>query len=377
MKSCRLFVLPLLAAVLSGCSSDRAKVSICGASPDESIVLMQMDVNRYKVLDTLVCDARGQSSFRVDVPEDDPDFYFLYSGGRKIGTLLLRAGDDVRVELKDGQMILSEGSSDCELLNRMERRYNEVTGQFERLSDALVANVDNPQKSDELRREMGSLFVSYYRESVGFVMQHPSSLVSVYCLSLTIGDNLKVFSSDTDVAHFRTVRDSLGAHLPHSRYLESLERQIRLREDALAMRIKLDSAKEIGFPDLVLSDTQGQKRQLSSVDSKVIVLHFWSAADAAQKMYNMEVLKPLYEKYSAKGMQIWQVSFDTDKTLWATVVREQGLQWTNVNDYDGDSALYYSVTELPATFVIADGSIVARDVYGMSNLDKLISQYLK
>ena len=89
----------------------------------------------------------------------------------------------------------------------------------------------------------------------------------------------------------------------------------------------MENVEEVGFPDLVLPGVDGKDVQLSAVDAPVILVHFWTASDASQNIYNTQVLKPLYDKYKGKGLEIYAVSYDTDKALWAQVVSKQNAGW--------------------------------------------------
>lgn len=371
-------LVPAAAAALMfcSCSSDKASISLKTAVPGEKIVLTQLDVNRNTVLDTLMCDENGDAKIKVKVPKGDPDFFFLFKDGKKMASLVLGGGDKVKVEIpEDGNAAVS-GNTDSELFQKAEHRYAEVTEQFDVLSDRLFANKGDVAKADGFRKDMGQLFVSYYRECLQFVMEHPKSMASVGVLFQRIGDNLQVFATDTDVAHFKRVRDSLAVSYPKSRYLKTLDEEIDSRDKALTMRMKMSAAEEVGFPDLILPDLKSEMVQLSSVDAKVIVLHFWIAAEAEHNIYNAEVLKPVFSKFRGRGLQIYQVSYDVDKAVWARNVNDQKLGWINVNDRSRTSALSYNVDKVPQTFVIADGVIVERGIFSESELEKIVSRYI-
>jgi len=108
-------------------------------------------------------------------------------------------------------------------------------------------------------------------------------------------------------------------------------------------------------------------------------LSFWSVSDANQRMLNQDFLQ-IYDKYSNKGLEIFQVSVDTDKTAWARAVDEQMLPWISVCDGLGSGSAAvttYNVTKIPALFVIdKSGTIVAKNVFN-SELDKLLSRIVK
>ena len=147
----------------------------------------------------------------------------------------------------------------------------------------------------------------------------------------------------------------------------------------MELEARLSSAQEVGYPEIELPDVQAKKIKLSEVDSKVVMVYFWSAADASQKMFNLDVLKPVYEEFHDKGFEIYQVALDPDKGLWARVVKEQKLPWINVCDSRGASSPYvvsYNLPGLPATFIIADGELVDGKVVDEKSLRKLLKSLL-
>ena len=140
------------------------------------------------------------------------------------------------------------------------------------------------------------------------------------------------------------------------------------------------SAEEIGFPDIELPDLNGQKQRLSNMDAKVVLLYFWSASQPSQNVFNVEVLKPVYEDYHSKGFDIYQVSLDVDKSLWATTVKGQELPWMNVCDSKGASSPYaavYNIQGVPSAFVIADGELVDGSFVDEASFRKLLDKLLK
>jgi hypothetical protein len=116
------------------------------------------------------------------------------------------------------------------------------------------------------------------------------------------------------------------------------------------------------------------------VDAKVVIVFFWSAADAAQKMFNLDFLKGVYEDYRKKGLEIYQVALDPDKATWAKTVKGQNLPWINVCDSRGKASPYvglYNIPSVPAAFIIADGELVDGEMATEKSFRKRIEQLLK
>ena len=194
------------------------------------------------------------------------------------------------------------------------------------------------------------------------------------------GSDLPVFAQSTDALHFAAVSDSLEMVYPDSKYVKALRAEAKKRQNYLEIESRLNSAETVGYPDIELPDVNAQKVKLSDVDAKVTMIFFWSAADATQKMFNLDFLKSIYEDYHKKGFEIYQVSLDPDKATWARVVKEQKLPWINVCDARGAAspyALLYNISSVPAAFVIADGELVDGDMVSEKAFRKRLEQLLK
>ena len=125
---------------------------------------------------------------------------------------------------------------------------------------------------------------------------------------------------------------------------------------------------------------RGKKVALSSVDAKAILLHFWDSTNDAQKMMNLDVLKPIYEQYHDRGLEIYAVGIDADKTNWARVVNAQKLPWINVNDGLGAMSpvvQLYGISTAPSTILIGNGDIMANGISDEASLRKALATILK
>ena len=125
----------------------------------------------------------------------------------------------------------------------------------------------------------------------------------------------------------------------------------------------------------------GKKVKISDLDSKLILVYFWQAADAAQKMFNQDVLLPLYKAYNPKGLEIYSISLDTDKGVWASAVKSQALPWVNVCDGLGAACpavgLYNISRGLPVAYLIEDGTLSPETFSSEKELRSIIAAKLK
>ena len=248
------------------------------------------------------------------------------------------------------------------------------------LSDALQAAEPNSSEAQEIKRRMGQEYVSYYRDRVRYVMENSHSLTIIPVFYQRLGDNLPVFGQSTDAIHFSNACDSLMTVYPESKYVKALLGEAKSRNNFMDFEMRLRNATEIGFPDISLPDINARKVALSRLESKVGMVQYWSAAEASQKMFKQDVHKPVYEEFHGRGFEIYQVSLDTDKTMWARVVKEQNMPWISVSDARGSASPYvtlYNIPALPATYIISNGALVDGKVVDAKSLRKLLEGLLK
>lgn len=362
------------ALLLAAACTPSAKIDGEIASlPSSEVIVKLLDVNHFEVLDTLSTDASGRFSCKVDIEKGQPEFIYIYYRDKKIASLLLEAGDKVQVEADTLGMYTVEGSEESAKLAGVERDHFLVQQRLQEM--ILRLQGADAAEEEEIRKEIGKEYVDYYRKCVRYVLANSRSLTVVPVLYQTLGNGLNVFAQNTDAIHFVNLSDSLALVYPDSKYVRALKKEAERRYGYLEFEAKLNSAEAVGYPDIVLPDINAEKIKLSEVDADVIMLYFWSASDAGQKMFNLDVLKSLYEDYHSKGFEIYQVALDADKASWAQVVKQQNLPWINVCDGLGVNSQYvvtYNLTSLPALYIIADGTLVDGQVVDEKSLRKLL-----
>ena len=380
MKISRIAAFVCLSLLAISCSKTaRIKGTVTGAADDEVIVKL-LEVNSYNVLDTIKTDKSGSFSYKLEVGKNNPEFIYLFHNDTKIASLLLKSGENVSVMADTLGNYSVEGSEESAKLKEVETGFAEFARKFIDVNNRLDAAGLDENADLNLRKEMTRLYIDYYRKVTAFVLTNSHSLTCVPVLFQSVNEYFPIFNQDTDAILFRAATDSLKKVYPESRYVQALENETVRRESILTLNNRLGSASEVGFPDLSLPNEKGQKVRLSEVDAKVVLVHFWSASDAEQKMFNIERIKPLYDEFHDKGFEVYAVNVDTDKVLWASVVKNQELPWINVCDGLGASSpsvLLYGITMVPATYVIVDGTLTDETISGESGLRKLLQKTLK
>ena len=374
------FCLLALALVVTACNqapTARISATIEG-SPNTAIVLEKLNYNRLQTIDTIRTDGAGQFNYKVRLKGNEPYFYYLYREGSPIASLILLPSDQVTVVVPQEGRFTVEGSEESTLFQEVNEAYARASDQIRNLT-ASITDETPEAKVKEVNQQLSKLYVDYKRSAIRHMVTHPHSITSAVMAFQKFGDDLPVFGQESDFVILQAVRDSLSSVYPKSEFLTALRDEVDSRARNMELSSRLGDVVVINFPELMLPDMEGQTRRLSELDGKVIVLSFWSVGQTEHKLFNVDLVD-LYKKYHAQGLEVYQVSLDIDKGVWASTVRSQNLPWINVNDglgVDSPAVATYNVTRIPTMFVIGrDGDILGTDVFEKDALEQIVRKAL-
>lgn len=362
---------------LAACSHTAKVKGVVSDAPSSEVVVKLLNINQYQVLDTIKTDAAGKFACKVEVAKGQPEFVYLFHGDRKIASLLLEAGDKVSVQTDTLGSCTVEGSEESLKLASVEADFAAAKASLTAVSTKLLSAKES--EAAALREQLSKAYVDYYRNRVAYVMNNSRSLTVVPVLFQQLTEALPVFGQTTDAIIFTNAADTLGTVYPDSKYVKALRKEAQRRVSQMELMARISSARQVNFLDIELPDNKANKVKLSDVHKKVTLVYFWTASDAAQKMFNLDVLAPVYDKYHDKGFDIYQVSLDVDNGLWARVVREQKLPWTNVSDISAGASRYvlaYNLTKLPSAFLIGGDGMSGAKISDAASLSAAIEKAL-
>ena len=371
----------LIVAAVVGLAACARTAKVCGViegAPASDVVVKVLNVNQYQVLDTLKTDASGKFSCKVDVAKGQPEFVYVFHKDRKIASLLLEAGDKVSVKADTVGASVVEGSEESLKLAAVEADFAAAKASLVGLSEKLQSA--SSSQAEELRKQIGKTYIDYYRSRVAYVMNNSRSLTIVPVMYQSFSESLPVFGQATDALHFSNAADTLEMVYPDSRYVKALRKEAQKRLNQMELFSRVAAAETVDFLEIELPDQNGKKVKLSDVHNKVTLVYFWTASDAAQKMFNLDALLPVYKKYHDKGFNIYQVSLDVDNGMWARVMKEQKLPWTNVSDISGGASRYalaYNLSSVPSAFVIGGNGLAGTTIKDAKSLEEAVAKALK
>ena len=129
-------------------------------------------------------------------------------------------------------------------------------------------------------------------------------------------------------------------------------KNVRIVDNANQQTVEESKIVESGIIDIELTDNKGTKRKLSSLKGQVVLLdfHVFAMEDSPKRIL---MLRELYNKFHAQGLEIFQVSLDGDEHFWKQ--QTAALPWISVRDADGTQSqllMSYNIQVLPEFFLI-------------------------
>lgn len=377
MNKLFLAALTLLLA-LSSCQSSKVKISGRFVGSEAKMVyLEQSTVLEQQLIDSVALGEDGNFVLLLENSDQtNPTLYHLVYDNNRI-PLLLKGGDNVTVSSAGNALrnYTVEGSEESELLHKFNASYVDGVLKLNEIMSRLTANDLADDARHDMAVEYTKLKNEIKRQQLGFIVENKDHIAAIYALYQRLPGDANLFNGDSDVIYYRTVAEALAESYPDSHYLPLLRSQIARMDAQISL---LSQVKETSFPEITMPDMYGKEQSLSSLEGKVILLHFWSAAVGNSNAMNAD-LKEIYSKYHDQGFEIYQVGIDTSKALWINTVQEQQLPWISVSDLRGEASPAvgaYNVQALPANFLIdREGNIADRNLSG-EKLEQAIKKHI-
>lgn len=365
-----LLMLLLLLPLITACTGNKFHLegNITDAK-DSLLYLEHMSLDGAVAIDSVKLSEDGAFSFSEEAGEA-PEFYRLRIASSIIN-ISIDSTETVTVKASYPTMASQyevKGSDNCQKIKELSIM------QMQLLSRAIAVNHDESLGVRQVEDSVQTL-VDQYKEVVrnNYIFKEPQKAYSYFALFQALGNRL-IFNpreSDMDIRTFAAVATAWDTYYPgavrgenlHNIAIEGLKvlRANMNRRNGPA--IDLDKLEVTGVIDVPLLDNKGVKRSLRELNGKVVLLdfHAFSMSGSAERIM---MLRDLYNKYHAQGLEIYQVSVDPDEHFWKT--QTAALPWINVYDPDGPTSSYlqrYNVQQIPTFFLIdRNNTLYKRDV---------------
>ena len=381
----------IMVAALALTSCNNKKFHINGnitEAKDSMLYLENISLNGPVKIDSVKLGEDGAFDFQENAMDSiTPDFYRLRIANQTIN-LSIDSTESVTVKAAYPQMSYKyevEGSENCNTIKELSLKQM-------LLQSNINGIVKNPNIGVDSVDVIVTRMLNEYKQDIktNYIFKAPMQASSYYALFQTIqlgNTNSLIFNprnNKEDVKVFAAVATSWDTYYPgaergknlHNIAIEGMK-DIRIIENQMAQQ-KIDASKVQvnGCIELALQDNQGQIRRLSDLKGKVVLLDFHAFA-SSESTKRIMMLRELYNKYHAAGLEIYQVSVDPDEHFWKTSTA--ALPWISVRDENGiqgKSLTLYNVQSIPTFFLIdRNNTLQARDAQ-IKDLDAAIKNLL-
>ena len=373
----------LMAVALGSCDNKKFRVEGAITEAKDSVLYFEnMSLDGPVAVDSVKLGDDGTFSFSEKSPEA-PEFYRLRIAGQIIN-LSVDSTETVTVKAAYPAMSTGytvEGSAECATIKELALKQ---IG----LLNRVIAVERNPMLGVDMVRDSVTRMIEAYKQDLkmNYIYKAPMRASSYFALFQTLGNRL-IFNpreSEDDIKAFAAVATSWDTYHPgslrgknlHNIAIEGM-RNIRIvRNNRAAAQLDASKINVTNLIDISLTDNNGVTRKLTDLKGKVVMLdfHVFGAEGSTKRIMQ---LREIYNKYHARGFEIYQVALDPDEHFWKT--QTAALPWISVRDADGVQSQYltlYNVRSIPTFFLVnRDNTLDKRDVQ-IADLDAEIEMLL-
>lgn len=374
-------VMALAVLGMASCSEKKFHVegSITNAK-DSVLYLENISLMGPEVIDSIQLDADGKFSLAGEA-QAAPEFYRLRIHDQII-SLSIDSTETVTVNAAYPQMASQyevSGSENCSKIKELALRQMALQQRAMAVSRSEGLTVD--QSNDSILA-----MINQYKEEVKreYIFPDPSKPYAYFALFQAIG-NMLIFNPRTnrdDIKVFAAVATSWDTYWPEAERGKNLHniaiegmKNVRTIDAEQSKTIDASKVQMAGVIDIALNDNKGQMRKLTDLKGQVVLLDF-HVFGQKESPARILALRELYNKYHAKGFEIYQVSLDGDEHFWKQ--QTAALPWISVRaDENNNSFLtIYNVQTLPEFFLIDRGNNLVSRSQQINDIDKAILSLL-
>ena len=251
------------------------------------------------------------------------------------------------------------------IYTKMELPFELCDCEFTGIQDNVNALLQSVQAhkigADVFEDSLASLLKNYKDEvKISYIFAAPNTAAAYFALFQKL-NNYLIFdplNNKEDIKCFAAVATSLNNYYPDADRSKNLYnivikgmKNTRTPQQKV-VEIPEEAISETGIIDINLRDMKGNTRKLSELKGKAVIVDFTVYQSAVSATHNY-MLRDLYDKYAAQGLEIYQVSLDADEHYWKTTA--DNLPWICVRDGNGiysSIAASYNVKNVPSVFLV-------------------------
>ena len=380
---CKAAAVVLAALSIASCNNNKFTVEgqIAGAK-DSVLYFENVGLEGINVLDSVKLNDNGDFSFSQDATTA-PEFYRLRIADQIIN-VSIDSTETVQIKGQYPGMASNytiSGSENCEKIRELALKQIDLQAK----AIALQSNTElGIAKANDSIQSM----INAYKEEVkrNYIYKEPYKAYAYFALFQAIGNYL-IFNpraNKEDIKAFAAVATSWDTYYPHAERgqnlhniaIEGMKNQRIVEAQNADIQIEASKVQEAGVLDIALLDNKGNMRHLTDLKGQVVLLdfHVFALKDSPARIIQ---LRELYNKYHAQGLEIFQVSLDSDEHFWKQ--QTAALPWISVRDEDGAGSqrlTLYNIQAVPDFFVIDRGNNLVKRAAQIADLEAEIKKLL-
>ena len=371
------------ALTIASCNDKKFTVEGQVANAKDSVLYFEnVGLEGINTLDSIKLDEGGSFSFSEEAPAT-PEFYRLRIADQIIN-VSIDSTETVQFKAEYPGMASNytvSGSDNCE-------KIKELTLMQMELQNRAIAIQRNPSLGVDEANDSIQRLINAHKEKVksNYIYKEPMKAYSYFALFQAIGNYL-IFNPRTnkdDIKAFAAVATSWDTYYPHAERgqnlhniaIEGMKNQRIIAAQNAEFKVEASKVQEAGVLDIALLDNKGQERHLTDLKGKVVLLdfHIFALNDSPKRII---MLRELYNKYQAQGLEIYQVSLDPDEHFWKQ--QTAALPWISVRDADGVNSqrlMLYNIQAVPDFFLIDRGNNLVKRAAQINDLEAEIQKLL-
>ena len=358
MKKSAYMIVALLSAAVVACDnkpSFEVEGAVTGAD-GKTLYFEQTGLEGIVPLDSAKLDADGAFRFKGDCPAS-PEFYRLRVENQVIN-FSVDSTETVEVNADWKSFATGYRIEGSENNLKIKELALAQAGLQEKVNSLGQSGLPAGIAQDSLVR-----LVDAYKDNVkrNYIFAAPNASYAYFALFQTLNGYMifDPLTNKEDVKCFAAVATSLNNMYPHADRSRNLYNMVikgmkntRTPQVQNQLAIPADKIQETSIIDIPLKDIDGNLHHLTDLKGKVVLIDFTAYGAPTSGVRNL-ALRELYDKYASQGLEIYQISFDTDEHFWKTAA--DNLPWICVRDPQGPYSSYlslYGVTKLPECFLV-------------------------
>ena len=380
------FALLILVFIIIISCSGKNQFTVKGTINDgnnKMLYLENVSISKVFTLDSIKLNKSGSYKFKHKrTSASTPDFYRLRLNHQFINfvidsTEVITINSDT---LNFAKAYTVEGSAESEHIKALSLLQLKTSETFNKLQKQYLSQSITV---DEYSKEANACIDEYKNEAKNYIYNNPASASAYFALFQQINSLLLFDPYDkADSKAYGAVANNWNQRYPDASRTKHL---VKLFTSSLSVirgeqANNLDSNTIEGkeYFDISLLSIDNEEYRLSEAGkNKVVLLDFIAYAMNESPSHNQQLAR-LYEKYYAKGFDIYQISLDTDEHFWKNAA--YNLPWICVLDpqsVNSDIVKKYNVRELPAGFILDRNGDIVKRVEDYNSLENDILPYLK